>query len=321
MAALSAAVGVEMHTETWTALGTTVVLRYVASARPPHPAVRRAVEAELEAIDLAASRFRPDSELTRLNQAGGARVPVSRRLHDAVALALRAAEITDGAVDPTLGEALVAAGYDRDWRSLTAAPADAPVRADDRIVVRRRPALWSDVQVWQDPPMLRVPRGVRIDLGATAKAQAADRAAEAAHRAGADGVLVSLGGDIATAGTAPEGGWQVHVTDDHRAGPDAPGQTVSIRSGALATSSLVTRRWVTDGTVRHHILDPRDGQPVRTPWRTASVAAATCADANIAATAAIVLGAAAPEWLAGQGLPARLVALDGTPRVQGGWPR
>jgi FAD:protein FMN transferase len=173
-----------------------------------------------------------------------------------------------------------------------------------------------------EPPTIRLPRGIALDLGATAKALASDRAAAAALETGAmrSGLLVALGGDIATAGPAPEGGWRIHVTDDHRAGPTAPGQTISIESGGVATSSIATRRWFHDGRAMHHILDPRTGAPVRTPWRTVSVAAATCADANIASTAAIVLGEDAAAWLADQGLPARLVALDGTATTLGGWP-
>jgi len=133
-------------------------------------------------------------------------------------------------------------------------------------------------------------------------------------------VLVSLGGDIATCGPAPAEGWLIHVTDDHRDGPGAPGQTIAIRSGGLATSRIATRRWMHDGRPMHHILDPHTGLPVAGRWRTVSVAAGTCADANIAATAAIVLGADAPDWLARYALPARLVALDGTIHAQGGWP-
>jgi thiamine biosynthesis lipoprotein len=318
MSGTSAEAPVEVHTETWPALGTTAVLRYEG---PADPGIREAVEAEIDAIDAAASRFRPDSELARLNAAGGAPVAISRLFLDAIRLAVRAAQVTDGAVDPTLGECLVTAGYDRDWRELTAVPAEAPLGAGDRLVVlRRRTALWEGIELRDDPPTVRLPRGVTLDLGATAKAEAADRAAAAGQAAGGRGVLVSLGGDIATAGRPPEAGWVIHVTDDHRAAPDAPGQTIAIRSGGLATSSIVTRRWLHHGTPMHHILDPRTGEPVRTPWRTVSVAAATCADANIASTAAIVLGDAAPGWLDEQGLPARLVARNGAAMVQGGWP-
>jgi thiamine biosynthesis lipoprotein len=172
-----------------------------------------------------------------------------------------------------------------------------------------------------DPARVTLPAGVALDLGATAKALAADRSARAAHDAGAAGVLVSLGGDIATCGPAPAGGWTIHVTDDHRDGPGAPGQTIAIRSGGLATSSIATRRWRHAGRELHHVLDPRSGQPVSGPWRTVSVAAATCAEANVASTAAIVLGDDAPAWLAEHGLPARLVALDGRVLIQGGWPQ
>ena len=110
------------------------------------------------------------------------------------------------------------------------------------------------------------------------------------------------------------------MTDDHRDGPEAPGQTISIQSGGLATSSITARRWLQGGRAMHHILDPRDAEPVRATWRTVSVAAATCLDANIASTAAIVLGEQAQSWLAEQGLPARLVAVDGKVVIQGGWP-
>jgi FAD:protein FMN transferase len=133
-------------------------------------------------------------------------------------------------------------------------------------------------------------------------------------------VLVGIGGDIATAGDAPRGGWRIRVTDDHRSGLRAPGQTVSIRSGGLATSSTTVRRWSQQGTVKHHIIDPRSGASVRALWRTASVAAASCAEANIATTAAIVKGREAPAWLAGLGLPARLVDAAGAVVLLGDWP-
>jgi thiamine biosynthesis lipoprotein len=308
----------ELQSETWSALGTTVVVRYQG---PADPAVREAVAAELNAIDAAASRFRPDSELVSVNAAAGTRQPVGPLLLEAMRLAVRAAAVTDGAVDPSLGTSLITAGYDRDWRLLKGIAPDAPFGPGDRIVaLRRRQPRWREIELWDDPPSIRIPAGVQLDLGATAKALAADRAARAAHEAVQVSVLVALGGDIATAGPAPAGGWLVHVTDDHRAGPEAPGQTIRIGSGGLATSSIATRRWIHDGQPMHHILDPRYGDPVRTQWRTVSVAAATCADANIASTAAIVLSSQAPEWLAEHELPARLVELDGTVRMQGAWP-
>jgi FAD:protein FMN transferase len=128
---------------------------------------------------------------------------------------------------------------------------------------------------------------------------------------------VNLGGDISTSGPAPAGGWHVRVTDDHRAPLDAPGQAVTIASGALATSSTTVRRW---GAGAHHIIDPRTGLPADSRWRTVSVAAATCVDANIASTAAIVLGDEAPQWLADRRLPARLVDLAGDAITSSGWP-
>ncbi len=292
---------------------------------PPTRRARAAVQRELDAIDAAASRFRADSELSRLNAmtGPGPRTLIATPLFaQAVRLAIRAADASDGAVDPTLATDLLALGYDRDWHELVAVSPVVPLGEPEEIVVyRRRRSRWGEIEVAGDPARVTLPAGVQLDLGATAKALAADRGARAAHEAGATGVLVALGGDISTCGPPPAGGWAIHVTDDHRDGADAPGQTIAIRSGGVATSSIATRRWRHAGRTMHHILDPRSGEPVRGPWRTVSVAAATCADANIAATAAIVLGTGAPDWLAEHGLPARLVALDGAVSVQGGWPR
>ena len=305
--------------ETWEALGTTAVLRMDTWDRTRRSAGRQAVERELEAMDAAASRFRDDSELSRVNRADGTWAPIGSLLWDAIALAIRAAQVSDGAVDPTLGRDLIELGYDRDWRELEAG---ADVGNDSAPVSMRRgpDAGWRLVELRDAPPRVRCPPGVMLDLGATAKAMAADRAARAAARAADAGVLVALGGDIAVRGPAPAAGWRVHVTDDHRSGPDAPGQTVLIGSGGLATSSTSVRNWSRGGERMHHILDPDDGLPVRSRWRTVSVAAASCAEANIASTAAIVLGDDAIGWLEHHRLPARLVAINGAVGLVGGWP-
>jgi thiamine biosynthesis lipoprotein len=129
-------------------------------------------------------------------------------------------------------------------------------------------------------------------------------------------VLVSLGGDIAIAGAPPDDGWRVRVTDDHRAGVAAPGQWITLRSGGLASSSTTARRW----GAFHHLLDPGTGLPTAGAWRTASVTAGSCLDANIASTAAIVRGTRAVQWLESLGLPSRLVGEDGSVRHLAGWP-
>jgi thiamine biosynthesis lipoprotein len=292
----------------WPALGTTASV--VVADRAALGGACAVLEAEIAAIDAACSRFRDDSELSRLNASPGRSMRVSPLFLEAVEVALRAAKLTGGLVDPTVGEALVLAGYDRDFAEGLAEPVRRPTL--------RTIAGWRAVLVDRDRGRVRIPRGVRLDLGATAKALAADRAAAAASRAtGGHGVLVSLGGDIAVAGRAPAGGWTVRVAEDHRAGPDAPGQTVTITLGGLATSSTTVRRWGRDS---HHVIDPRTSRPARSRWRTASVAAASCVDANIATTAALIYGDDAPEWLESLGVPARLVRQDGRTLTVGRWP-
>jgi len=277
-------------------------------------AARAAVDGVLAAIDAAASRFRPDSELSRLNATPGRAVTVSHLLARAIAEALRGAQLTDGVVDPTVGAAVRLAGYNVDF---AAVPADA---AAITLVAERVPG-WRAVEFNRSTRTAVVPRGVELDLGATAKALAADLAAEAAAReAPGAGVLVSLGGDIAVAGDAPPGGWAIQASEDSATPLSDSDETVSITAGGMATSGTTVRRWTRGGTVLHHIIDPATGLPANTCWRTATVAAATCVDANIASTAAIVLGERAPSWLETRGLAARLVRVDGSITRVGGWP-
>lgn len=294
----------------WRALGTAVEVHAADSRSLPR--VRRLAEEQLNDIDLACSRFRPDSEINRLNQSKGRWVPVSSLFMEALDAGLSAARASSGDVDPTVGRALELIGYDRDFAEVLRGP-------NPRVRVAATPG-WQSIKIDRLNRAVQVPPGVVLDLGATAKAFAADRAARAAAELVDGGVLVNLGGDLAAAGAAPKGGWPVRVTDDHEAGFGAPGQTVSIESGGLATSSTTVRQWRSGAEHLHHIVNPESGLPAEVVWRTVSVAAATCVAANTASTAAIVRGRTAPGWLESSGLPARLVATDGDVVAVGGWP-
>ncbi len=234
-------------------------------------------------------------------------MPISLLLVELVDAALCMAHDTDGLVDPTLGRTLSGLGYDRDISAV----------AEDGPPVAPRPPRrdWRDVRLDHEMGLLTVPRGVALDLGATAKAQTADMAAATlAHRYGT-AVLVELGGDVAVAGHRPDG-WVLQVAE--REGGD--GQLVLIRDGGLTTSTTTLRRWRRGGRPVHHIVDPRTGFPASGPWRTATVAACDALSANAASTAAIVLGDAALDWLEARDYAARLVATDGTVCTTAAWP-
>jgi FAD:protein FMN transferase len=226
---------------------------------------------------------------------------------------LRAAEMTDGLVDPTVGGALEDAGYTDDFALIAS---DGPAL---HLTVKPIPG-WRRVQINRKAGAVRVPPEVHLDLGATAKSLASDRAAAAAVAATNVGVLISCGGDVAARGPAPSGGWSVRVSEHHADPVDAPGQTILFDQGGLATSGVTARRWRRGGEYLHHIIDPATGLPAASPWRVVTVTAATCVEANIASTAAIILGDAAPVWLAERGLSARLVCSDGSVRRVGDWP-
>lgn len=263
---------------------------------------------EVEELDRTASRFRDDSELMQLANDG---LPhrVSQLLGDVVTAALGAAELTGGLVDPTVGAALIGWGYDRDL--------DAVRALDDRVSAAPR-SVFTHRSIRYDETLhlLAIPPGCTLDFGATAKAFAADRIAARINHETGSGVLVDLGGDIATAGDGPVGGWRIGVES-------ATGVVLQVVIGAgqcFATSSTALRTWTTDGVAHHHIIDPRTGAPADVVWQQVTVAGSTALQANSASTAAIIHGHDAPEWLSDRGLPALLVRADGSVRHTPGWP-
>ena len=199
-------------TASFPALGST------ASICVTEPAALKAARALLEDVlvefDRSCSRFRDDSELVRLNAAAGTTVQVGETLFEAIAVALRAAELSDGLVDPTVGRTLRLAGYDRDFELLRSRDGALFLAHFDSV-----PG-WRRVRLDAEDRTVTVPPGVELDLGATAKALAADRAATAVAELTGSGVLVSLGGDIAVAGDPPAGGWSIRIADDHKASLD-----------------------------------------------------------------------------------------------------
>ncbi len=294
----------------WSALGTYVFLATDdPAALDDAEAIARSVLAD---VDRTCSRFRGDSDLTRANARAGRWVEVDPLLAAATRVALEAAAETAGLVDPCLGLTLVSLGYDADMEQVR--NRRTPARL---LPVRPRADAWREVEV--DPAgALRVPEGVALDLGATAKAWASDLVARTVAELLDCHLVVSLGGDVRVGGPGNAlPGWPVRVTEQP---DDERGETVLLVAGGLATSSTRARRWRTGDLVHHHLLDPRTGWPVPETWRTATAAGGTCVAANTAATAALVLGPRAPAWLDSHGVPSRLVAADGHVVRLGSWP-
>jgi FAD:protein FMN transferase len=291
------------------ALGT--IAELVVSDHSALVAASELLELELERIDRAASRFRTDSELSRLNALAGSAVEVSADLFEAIGVALAMAAATEGLVDPTVGVAMTRLGYDRDFSLVL------PGIDGDLPLPTATPG-WRCISVDPRRHVVTIPEDCALDLGATAKALAADRAASNIYRRLGCGTLVSLGGDAAAAGPAPAGGFVIGIADTCTS-PTAS-EAVSISSGGLASSGVGVRQWRL-GTHRvHHIVDPTTSLPAAPCWRTVTTTAATCVQANAASTAAIVLGERAVHWLEELGLPGRLESVDGNVVYTSGWP-
>ncbi len=261
-----------------------------------------AVRALFERWEGVLSRFRPDSELSRANARAGETVPVGRLFGRVLGVALAAARDTGGLYDPTLLTQIAALGYDRSFALVPPeGPGGAPAGPGGR---------WREVALDERAGRVRVPEGAGLDLGGIAKGMAVDAAVARLAELGIAPALVSGGGDLAVTGAPSPGGyWPIGLPE---AGGAAP---ALLRRGALATSSRSRRAWRRGGEARHHILDPRTGRPVRNGLRAVSVAADRCAQAEVAAKAALILGpSAGPRFLAGKGLAGLLVDDAGSRR-------
>ncbi len=291
--------------------GTSAVLGVTDPAKIAE--ARLQLDLELELIEQAASRFRDGTEILELNRrAGQGAIEVSPVLLDLIVCALDADAETAGACDPTVADALIALGYDRDFDDVedsSTISATTPAPGTSGIIV--------------DPAAMTVdlPLGVHLDLGATAKARAADRAAIAIAGSLRTGVLVDLGGDLRTAGEAPTDGWKIGITTEARSGRiDAVDEVISVTAGAIASSSTAVRTWRVGDLMAHHVIDPATGWPATRIWTMVTVAASTCAMANSLSTAALVWGEDALFELPQRSIAARLVRPDGSVERIGGWP-
>jgi FAD:protein FMN transferase len=267
---------------------------------------------DLNTVERACSRFTMDSEIVLASRANGRTIAISQLLVDLIAVALNVARITDGAVDPTVGSALVGLGYDRDFSQMS--------KSRTARIAKAQPVPgWSCIELDQEKRLLRVPAGVLLDLGSTAKAFTADYCARRIAKVTGSATLVNLGGDVAVRGAPPQG-WPVGVALKSSASPQDVDVVVSLQGGGLASSGTTTRTWRQGEREVHHIIDPATGDVAATCWRLVSVAAPTCVEANAASTAAIVWGGSAIDRLRAMGLPSRLVHENGSVVVLNGWP-
>jgi thiamine biosynthesis lipoprotein len=288
------------------AMGTEVTLLLPSDRASECAGVERLVATWAETC----TRFDPHSELSRLNAAQGQPRKVSPLLFGVLAYAYRAALATDGLFDPTLLPSLEAIGYDRDFRAIAAGLAA-------RTSTGKPPATggWRAMELHPDRQIVRLPMGVRVDLGGLAKGMAVDAViADLASREVEVGAI-DAGGDLAVIGRPPgAAAWTIAIE-----APDGV-RSVALESGALATSSTSRRRWRQGSEERHHLIDPRTGLPSTAPLWSASVAAGTCAQAEVAAKAAFLLGPeAGARFLVSHDLSGLFLAPDGTESRAGRW--
>lgn len=301
----------EFVTRTFRAIGTTATV--VVQEQSIADCAEEILRTEIDAIDRACSRFRPDSELEYLHANSGQSLRVSSLLFESLEVAYAVAEQTQGAVDPTVGNAMARLGYDRDFDQLEPLPSPpvvfGPVAGFRHLELNRRSRT------------VRIPRGVRLDLGASAKALVADRSADHIADKTRAGVLVSIGGDVAASGPAPAKGWPIGIAQSSSTPLDDVDEVVAIRGGGLASSSTGVRTWMAGTNRIHHIVDPSSGNCATPYWTLVSATGSTCVDANALSTAALVWGSHALDLLPTFGRAVRLVRHDGMVVTVGPWPQ
>jgi len=288
----------------FTAMGTDVRVLVPADSAP---AVTRRVREMFLGWDARLSRFRDDSELSALNASSGTAFTASPLLFGVMRSALAAARATDGAFDPAMGSQLRALGYDRPFREIT--------RLVDATAATHPGGAWRRIVLNAETRAITVPVGTQIDLGGIAKGMAVDAAIAVLRHAGVSTALVSAGGDLRVVGRPPvHEDWGITL-------PEAGERTVALSRGALATSTTSGRRWVAGDEERHHLLDPATGHPANSGTRAVTVAARTCAQAEVAAKAALVLGPLGGAALLRRlGLSGLVTPTTGSPLAVGRWP-
>lgn len=256
------------------------------------------------------SRFLPDSELSRLNTADASQT-VSPALFGVIETALWAAQQTGGLYDPTILADLEAAGYDRSFEYVVKRNDFVwPAPADALDVTGRRRTSYADIVL--DPATFAVakPAGMRLDLGGIGKGWTVDRAAE--RLVSADAFLVNAGGDLYAHGRPGHPrGWRVMI--EHPLRRTHWIARLFIDHAGLATSTTMKRRWTVDGRSRHHLIDPRTGQPAITDALSVTVVAPRTVTAELLAKVALLLGAdAGIEYLSGAaGVEGLIYTADG----------
>ncbi|MDA8346664.1 MAG: FAD:protein FMN transferase [Thermaerobacter sp.] len=289
------------------AMGTTVEVHALAV-----DLAKASVEVQrlFRAWEATLTRFRPDSEISALNRSAGRAFVVSDLLFRVVSTALHWAQATQGTFDPTLLHQIERLGYRRTFSDIEhgepLAPLDAPIEPGGQ---------WRSVRIEPSTRMVTLPLGTALDLGGVAKGMAVDAALEALRGAGVRTALVNAGGDLAVSGLPPDrDAWPVAVAE-------LPDEVIPLQRGAIATSGVQRRRWKQGDVERHHLLDPQTGYPVKTGLQFVTVVAATCTEADVAATTAFLLGAkAGSDYLRARKLAGLFVPVDGTPIRVGSWP-
>ncbi len=285
------------------AMGTIVSILFVGDLPPGAVGAVRNLFVGWEAL---LSRFRPESELSRVNRAAGTPTTVGPLLRNVLTVAVDAARATDGLFDPTLGRQMSAIGYHRSF--------EGPLRLVGGSFVRDLPAGgWRDIHINAEDGNVTIPAGTALDFGGIAKGMAVDAAASLLAEFGVVTALVNAGGDMRVArDDAAE--WQIGFDE-------AKDRAVTLAGGGIATSGVTKRRWMQDGVQRHHLIDPRTGLPSQSELRSVSVAASTCAQAEVAAKVALILGLdAGTALLERLGLPGLMTLQDDSIRETATWP-
>lgn len=292
---------------TFFAMGTTVVVIAPDHASDAALSLTRDLFEEWEQTF---SRFRADSELSRLNARVGLRISVSPLMLRVLSAALDAARATRGIFDPTILLRMIEIGYDRSFEALApqqpATPSGKPAKTGG----------WREIELNMSRQMVRLPAGVGLDFGGIAKGMAVDAALALLEERGLTPVMVNAGGDLAVRGVPPgEPYWPIAIPGKEE------GWVIGLERGAVATSGVARRHWRQGDVERNHLIDPRTGDPAHSSLWSVTTIAGACAQAEVAAKTALILGRDQGErFIESAHLAALLIGDDGVWSAAGAWP-
>jgi thiamine biosynthesis lipoprotein len=307
-----------LTTDRFRAMNTDVTVSLALEGTASYTAPIQEIRSWFAYTEKVFSRFRTDSELSGLNAAAGQPVKISRTMEEVLEWARHYQHLSGGMFDPGILPSLIRAGYAISYERLLGPDRDASFRKDASPAGQeQQPGHWL---LFGPLQTVRLDKDTRLDLGGIVKGWAVDRITDRLLKQAIPAGIVNAGGDLRVWGNSASPAWNIEISDPRQ--PALTLAVVSLRGGAIATSSVLGRKWETVRGLQHHLIDPRTGHPSESDILQCTVVGRRTAKSEVAAKTFCLLGSRdGANWLRRQcpESDALFLTRDGELTLMQGW--